>query len=70
MTQIYEVSKNLQILLSFGLARWDLAIATTSIENNKQSSFTVKNPRGQLVKIDHVILVYLSLTGTTDGYKL
>ena len=30
MTQIYEVSRNLQNLLSFGLACWHLAIATTS----------------------------------------
>ena len=29
---------------------------------NKQLSFTVKNPRLELVKIDHVILVYVSLT--------
>ncbi len=27
---------------------------------NTQSSFTVQNPRAQLVKIDHVILLYLS----------
>mgnify|MGYP001800539130 CR=1 FL=1 len=33
-------------------------------EFNKQPSFTVKNPRLQLVKIDHVISVYLSVTGT------
>ena len=30
MTQVYEVSKNLQNLLSFCLACWHLAIATTS----------------------------------------
>ena len=27
---------------------------------NIQSSFTVQNPRAQLVKIEHVILLYLS----------
>ena len=32
---------------------------------NKQPSFTVKNPHLQLVKIDLVISVYLSVTGTT-----
>ena len=32
---------------------------------NKQPSLTVKNPHLQLVKIDHVISVYLSLTGKT-----
>ena len=31
---------------------------------NKQPSFTVKNPCLQLVKIDHMISVYLSVTGT------
>ena len=31
---------------------------------NKQPSFTVKDPCLQLVKIDHVISVYLSVTGT------
>ena len=36
---------------------WQLLIAF-----NKQPWFTVKNPRAQLVKIDHVISVYLSLT--------
>ena len=30
-----------------------------------QPSFTVKNPRLQLVKTDHVISVYQSLTGKT-----
>ena len=32
---------------------------------NKHPSLTVKNLRLQLVKMDHVILVYLSLTGKT-----
>ena len=32
---------------------------------NKQPSFTIKNMRLQLVKIDQVISVYLSLTGKT-----
>ena len=32
---------------------------------NKQPLFTVKNPPLQLVKIDHAISVYLSLTGKT-----
>ena len=32
---------------------------------NKRPSFTVKNPHLQLVRIDHVISVYLPLTGKT-----
>ena len=32
---------------------------------NKQLLFTLSNPRLQLVKINHVISVYLSLTGKT-----
>ena len=37
---------------------------------NKQPSFTVKSPRLQLVKIDHVISVYLSLTNTAVHKKI
>ena len=36
----------------------------SQVSNLKQPSFTVKNTRLQLVKIDHVISVYLSVTGT------
>ena len=36
----------------------------------KQPSFTVKNPRRQLVKIYHVISVYLSLTDTAVHKKI
>ena len=34
-------------------------------EIHKLFSFTIKYPRLQLVKIDHMILGYLSLTGKT-----
>ena len=37
---------------------------------DKPSLLTVKNPRLQLVKIDHVILGYLSLTGKTVRQKI
>ena len=37
---------------------------------NKQPSFTVKNPRLQLVKTGHVISGYLSLTGKTVRQKI
>lgn len=33
-------------------------------DKSKQPSFTVKNARGRLIKIDHLILIYLSFTDT------
>ena len=39
----------------------NLQFKDTTLHNiNIQSSFTVQNPRVQLVKIEHVILLYLS----------
>ena len=34
---------------------------------NIQSSFTVQNPRAQLVKIEHVILLYLSSANSDNA---
>ena len=38
----------------------ELNCVNAAIVINIQSSFTVQNPRAQLVKIEHVILLYLS----------
>ncbi len=42
------------------LKRKRFALAPVSFVFLKPTSFTVQNPRAQLIKIDHVILLYLS----------
>ena len=37
---------------------------------NIQSSFTVQNPRAQLVKIEHVILLYLSSANSDSALTI
>ena len=68
MTQIYEVSKNLQILLSFCLARWHLAIATTNfiinntiLSNNPKLNLELQTPYSVLFKYIYIyIYIYNS----------
>ena len=47
-------------VLLFSKVEVDYPNGHTLFSVNIQSSFTVQNPRAQLVKIEHVILLYLS----------